>query len=153
MTALPDMHGMLLLLHVLVATIWTGGHIVLSTVVLPRVLKERAPAQLLRFEAGYEKVGIPALLVQVVTGLLMAQALLGDAIPWFDFSHPLSRLVSIKLMLLALTVAFAADARLRLIPKLSVDTLPALAWHVIPVTIVSILFVIVGVAFRTGWFG
>ncbi|HPA95904.1 MAG TPA: hypothetical protein PLT41_07520 [Thermoanaerobaculia bacterium] len=27
----------------------------------------------------------------------------------------------------------------------------ALAWHVVPVTIVSILFVVVGISFRTGW--
>jgi hypothetical protein len=29
--------------------------------------------------------------------------------------------------------------------------LTALAWHIVPVTIVSVLFVIVGVALRTGW--
>ena len=37
------MFGLLLSLHILAATIWTGGHIVLNVVVLPRVLKERSP--------------------------------------------------------------------------------------------------------------
>jgi len=46
---------------------------------------------------------------------------------------------------------FAADARLRLIPNLSRENLTAIAWHIVPVTIVSILFVAAGVAFRTGW--
>ena len=47
------MYEILLLLHLLAATIWTGGHIVLSTVVLPRVLKERSAEQLLKFETAY----------------------------------------------------------------------------------------------------
>ena len=45
------MYGLLLLLHLLAATIWTGGHIVLSLVVLPKVLKEQSPEQLLNFES------------------------------------------------------------------------------------------------------
>ena len=140
------------LLHVIASTIWTGGHIVLSTVVLPRALRERSPDQLLRFESGYEKIGIPALIVQVVTGLLLADRLLGEGRSWFDSSDPVSRLVSVKLLLLALTAAFAVDARFRLIPRLTAEKLVALAWHVIPVTIFSILFVVVGVSFRAGWF-
>ena len=73
------MHGLLLFLHILAATIWTGGHIALSTVVLPRALRERSPESLLRFERGYEKIGIPALLIQVGTGIALANQLLGAA--------------------------------------------------------------------------
>ena len=51
------MYGLLLTLHILAATIWTGGHIVLSVVVLPRVLRERSPQRLLDFESVYEKIG------------------------------------------------------------------------------------------------
>lgn len=140
-----------LLLHVLAATIWTGGHIVLSLVVLPRVLRERAPAVLLQFESGYERIGIPALVVQVVTGLVLAHRLLGPDGAWFDWSNPISRGVMLKLLLLATTVGFAIDARLRLIPRLSEENLTALAWHVVPVTLISVAFVFVGVSFRTGW--
>lgn len=146
------MYGLLLFLHILAATIWTGGHIVLSTVVLPRALRERSPEPLLRFESGYEKIGIPALLVQVGTGIALANQLLGETGRWFDFDSPVSTLVSIKVILLAATAGFAVDARLRLIPNLNAENLVALAWHVIPVTLISILFVVVGVSFRTGWF-
>ena len=145
------MHGLLLFLHVLAATIWTGGHLVLALVVLPRVLKERSPAELLRFESVYEKIGMPALVVQVVTGLLLARRLLPDFGQWFDFSEPIARLVALKLLLLALTLGFALDARLRVIPCLSEETLVAMAWHIIPVTVFSVVFVWLGVSFRTGW--
>jgi len=141
----------ILLLHILSATIWTGGHIVLCFGILPGVLKENSPEQLIKFESAYEKIGMPALIVQILTGLWMAHNLLPDFSEWFNMSNPLAYPIAAKLLLLALTFAFALDARFRVIPNLSVDNLRVMAWHIIPVTIFSILFVVVGVSFRSGW--
>lgn len=146
------MYGTILLLHILAATIWTGGHIVLSVVILPKVLRERSPEQLLQFESVYEKIGMPALIIQVVTGLWMAHTMLPDVAAWFDMSNPIAHVILLKLSLLALTLIFALDARFRVIPVLSQHNLVDMACHIIPVTIISILFVVVGVSFRTGWF-
>ena len=146
------MYGAILLLHILAATVWTGGHLVLAITILPRVLRERAPARLLEFESAYERVGIPALVVQVATGLWLAHRMVPELSRWLAFGDPVATLVGVKLLLLATTVGFALDARLRLIPKLSEKNLGALAWHVVPVAIVSVLFIVVGVSFRTGWF-
>lgn len=146
------MYGVVLLLHILAAMVWTGGHLVLALTVLPRVLKEKSPSELLRFESTYERIGIPALLIQVVTGVWLAHRMVPDASRWLAFDNPLSRLVGAKLVLLAVTIVFAIDARLRIIPRLSEENLTSLVWHIIPVTAVSILFVVVGVSFRTGWF-
>ena len=144
------MYSYILLLHVLAATIWTGGHLVLATTILPRVLKEKSPSDLLRFESGYERVGIPALIIQVITGLWLAHNLMPEIGLWFSFGNLISRLIVVKLILLLLTVLFAIDARLRIIPNLTDRNLMSLAYHIIPVTIISVLFVIVGVSFRTG---
>ena len=146
------MYGAILLLHILSATIWTGGHLVLAVTVLPRVLRERSPARLLEFESAYERIGMPALVVQVATGLWLAHRMVPEPGRWLAFDDPVASLVGVKLLLLATTVGFALDARLRVIPHLSDRNLGALAWHIVPVTLVSVLFVIVGVAFRTGWF-
>lgn len=145
------MYGIVLLLHILAATIWTGGHIVLSVVVLPKVLRERSPEQLHNFESVYEKIGMPALIIQIITGLFLAQRLLPDITQWFNLANPVAHGIMLKLILLALTVGFAIDARFRVIPTLSPSNLTVMAWHIIPVTIFSILFVFVGVSFRTGW--
>jgi uncharacterized membrane protein len=56
-------HVAVVLLHVLGATVWTGGHLVLAATVLPRALKERSVDELRRFENGYERIGILALLL------------------------------------------------------------------------------------------
>lgn len=144
------MYPTLLALHVLGATVWTGGHLVLALAVLPRALKERSPKTLLAFESGFEKIGIPALLVQVLTGLGLAQRIV-RAGEWFELATPQARLIVLKLALLAATALLAVDARLRLIPNLTERNLVALAWHVWPVTLLSVLFVIAGVGFRFGW--
>jgi hypothetical protein len=108
-------------------------------------------AELLRFESAYERIGVPALVVQVATGVWLARRLVPDVERWLAFDHPLTRLVGGKLVLLAVTVALALDARLRIIPRLSPDRLRALVWHVVPVTVAAVLFVVLGVSFRTGW--
>lgn len=146
------MYGAILLFHILGATIWTGGHLVLAVTVLPRVLRERSSATLLEFESAYERIGIPALVVQVATGLWLAHRMVPEPRRWLAFDDPVASLVGVKLLLLATTVGLALDARLRVFPHLSDRNLVTLAWHIVPVTVISVLFVVVGVAFRIGWF-
>ena len=145
------MYGALLLLHIIAACIWTGGHIVLAFVVLPKALRQHSPEVLLDFESVYEKIGMPALVVQIVTGAMLAYRMLPDVMQWFNPANPLAHAIMAKLGLLAVTLGFALSARFRVVPKLSPQTLKVMAWHILPVTFVSILFVVVGVSFRTGW--
>ncbi len=140
-------------LHLLAATVWTGGHLVLALSVLPRALRARSPEVLLKFEQGYEHVGMPALAIQVATGLWLALQLVPDWGRWFQPDEPLERAVAMKLVLLALTVLVAAHARLRVIPGLSVRTLPLMAWHVVAVTLLAVGFALTGASFRYGGVG
>lgn len=146
------MYGLILFFHLLGACVWTGGHLVLATTVLPRALRERSIAELQRFEAGYEKIGIPALAIQLATGLWLAYRLVPMPSRWLAFDNPVVSLIGFKLCVLVATVVLAVDARLRIIPKLTEDRLVSLAWHIIPVTLLSVLYVLIGVSFRSGWF-
>ena len=144
------MYHYVLLAHVLGATVWTGGHLVLACTVLPRALARRDVTILLAFEAGFERVGMPALFVQIITGAWMAHTIRPDIAGWFTLSDPVSQLIALKLALLLATVVTALDARLRVIPRLSRSTLPAMARRVVFVTVLSVGFVVVGVSFRGG---
>ena len=141
----------IILLHVLAATIWVGGHLVLAIGILPAVLKNRDFDLLQSFESRYEKVGMPALLILVITGIYMALIYLPFG-QWFDFSNHLSKHISLKLIWLGLTVVFALNARFRVIPNLSAKTLPVMGFHIISVTLLSILFLITGLSFRLNFF-
>lgn len=145
------MYNIVLMLHLLSATVWTGGHLVLATTILPQALKTKDISGLMQFEQNFEKVGIPALIIQVSSGVYLAHSKIPEFSQWFDWANPVAALVSLKLALLGITFALAVDARLRVIPNLSVSNLNSLALHIIPVTIVSVLFVFVGLSFRTGW--
>lgn len=144
------MYPVLLTIHVLSATIWTGGHLVLFFRVLLPTLKSRDVEDLKKFEKQYEVIGIPALLLLVISGLAMAWQMLPNLSEWFSAQTPLSRTVILKLVYLFLTAAMAVHARLRVIPKLSEKNLKSLAVHVAVVTLLGILFVITGVYNRFG---
>lgn len=142
--------SVLLVLHLLAATIWTGGHLVLAATVLPRAIRAKDASIVHDFEEGFEKLGIPALLVQVVTGVWMALQWLPSSAQWTDTRSPLARALLLKLAMLAVTIALAAHARLRVLPTLTAERLRLLAWHIVPVTVLSVVFVIVGATLRTG---
>jgi putative copper export protein len=143
------MHKAIILLHLIAATVWTGGHIVLAATVLPRALKRRDPAVLTAFEGPFERVGVPALLVQVVTGLYLASRLLPPS-QWFSFAGVASTHIAAKIILVALTLVLAAHARLRIIPRLDASRLNLLAAHIVAVTVIAILLAMVGAGFRIG---
>jgi putative copper export protein len=138
-----------LCLHILGATIWAGGHLVLALSILPSALKEKNAEIILEFEKRFEKVGLPALGTQLLTGLWLAYHILGMPNHWFS-SEPIAHLVQAKLLFLTLTLALAISARLFVIPKLSNENLRVLAWHIRLVTTLAVLFVLVGASIRLG---
>ncbi len=144
------MYAPIIALHLIAATIWTGGHIVLFFVILLPALKSRNPMKITEFESHFEKIGIPALVTLVATGIWMAYHQLPDLSLWFTFSSAVSRTVTLKLSLLLLTVILAAHARLRILPALGPKSLNSLAAHITAVTILAILFALTGVMHRFG---
>jgi len=144
------MYKYFLILHILAATVWAGGHLVLAVTILPKALRRNAPELVFEFDSGFERIAIPALLLLVVTGLWLAYRMIPDVSTWFSFENYVSTLIVAKLTLLVLTVLLAVDARVRIIPNIASDNLKTLAFHIITVTIISVLLVIIGVGFRTG---
>ena len=140
----------MLLLRVLAATIWAGGHLILAIGFLPRALRAKDSTIIEQFEVPYEKLGIPALLIQILTGVWLAFHYLPDVSNRFGFNNYLSASITLKFIFLGLTLGLALHARLRLIPNVNEKNMVYLAWHIISVTILALLFVIVGVGIRIG---
>ena len=145
------MFNYLLILHLLGAAIWTGGHLILALVILPKVLSSRNLDALLQFEQQFEKIGMPALAIQVITGLWMAHNILPNVSAWFAFDNDISILIGIKLILLLMTATVAMHARFWVIPRLSADNLNGFAVNIVLVTLLSVTFVVIGTLFRTGF--
>ncbi len=143
-------HHLLLVLHLIGATIWVGGHLILAMGILPEVLKKKDPQILLNFEKKYEKIGMPALLVMVITGIWMSVQFGIGFSQWFHFDNPLETVVSLKLLLLFTTILFALSANIFVLPKLSPKNLNLMAYHIISVTTIGVLMLILGSFVRYG---
>ncbi|MBI2519952.1 MAG: CopD family protein [Bdellovibrio sp.] len=144
------MYGILIFLHLIGASIWVGGHLILAIGILPKALKANDPGIVQDFEAVFEKIGIPALIVQVITGLSLAYLMLGKDL--IGLTSGPQRTVTLKLAGLLLTITLALHARLGIIPKLTKENLHPLALHIYLVTLIAIGFMFLGVNFRQGWF-
>lgn len=136
----------IIFIHILSATVWTGGHLILSFTFLPKALKNNDFNVLETFESKFERIGIPALLLLVITGIYMAIQYSPDLF-LFDFTDHYTKHISIKFILLIATLLLALHARFVLIPK---KNLKPLSYHIIAVTIISVVFVFVGFSARSG---
>lgn len=146
-------HHILLVLHLIAATIWVGGHLVLAIGYLPKALKHRDFSYIGNFEKTYEPIGMPSLAVLIITGILMAYDYNAGFSSWFSFATPIERVVSLKLTFLLTTVCFAISAQTRVLPKLrkgQLNKLPEMAVHIICVTLIGVLMVILGSLVRIG---
>jgi len=143
-------YRLLIILHLLGASVWVGGHLVLSLVVLPRALHARDASIVRQFELGYERIGLPALALQVLTGVWLALHWVPDIRGWLAPASLQGWLVLVKLGLLAATLALAAHARFRLVPVLDAGALSSLAYHIVGVTLLGVAMLMTGVAIRTG---
>jgi len=145
--------ALLVTVHALAATVWTGGHLVLDLGVLPQALRERSAQRIRAFEEMFEPLGLSALAIQVITGAWMAWIYLPGFHGLFRPANPIGMLVGVKLMLLAATAALAIHARLKLMPRLTDDNLAGLAWHIRAIAALAIAFVVVGALIRLGGLG
>jgi putative copper export protein len=147
---MTDIGYLLILAHLLGASVWVGGHLVLALRILPAALRTGDVAAIRSFEAAFERIGLPAFAIQVVTGFWLALRLNPDWTAWADLGDPLSRAIALKLGCLAASLGLALHARLWLIPTLSARTLPSLGWHIRAITLVAVVFVIAGASVRVG---
>jgi putative copper export protein len=142
----------LVILHTLGATVWTGGHLVLAATILPQALKAHDPNRIHQFESHFEGFGLASLLLQVITGLGLTWIYFPGFQNFLAFDSYLSTYIAIKLGLLLGTLALAIHARFFIIPNLTQETLHSLAYHIVGVTTLAVLFVILGAGIRLGGF-
>ncbi len=143
-------HHILLLLHLLAASIWVGGHLFLSLRFLPEAIKSKDVTVIQNFKDKFEPVGMPALVILLLTGILMAYDYDVTFTKWFSFSNAIEKVVSLKLILLMVTVGLAVNAQLFLFPKLTPKDLPKAALQIILVTVIGVAMLVLGSLVRIG---
>lgn len=139
-------HQLLLIIHLLCAAIWVGGHLYVAIIIIPSVLKSRNATKMLNFEKSFEPLGMPSLLILIITGIWMMYQFgvrLGDL---FAFSTPIETAISLKVTFLLSTVALAISAQTWVLPSVrkSPKRIPVMAVHVILVALLGVALLTVG---------
>ena len=143
-------HQIILIIHLLAASIWVGGHLFLILRILPATLQQKDISILSDFRLKFGKIGIPSLLILVVTGILLAYDYNVPISDWFSFSNPIEKIISIKLLLLFTSLSLAVHAQKVVFPKLTSNRmLPAIV-EIIIVTLISVSMLILGSLVRVG---
>lgn len=145
-------HHLLLVIHLLAATIWVGGHLYIAIRILPKALKSKDFSELFAIEKNYEPLGMSALLLLIITGIWMTLQFGIRLDQWFSFSNPIEKVTSIKLILLFSTFLLAISAQTRVIPKLKSNPkkIYEMAAHIIAVTLIGVAMLILGSFMRYG---
>jgi len=150
-SAMPT-HSILLSVHVLAACIWFGGHVVLSFVILPKAKKDKDPRQVVDFEGRFGKIGMPALVIQAVTGPILALRFVPDPSEWFLWQTPNQDHIASKLIMLGIIVVLAIMMKIKVMPRLKANedgALRSAAKYVHSVTFLSFLLGFTGLDIHT----
>lgn len=143
-------HQIILIIHLLAASIWVGGHLFLILRILPSTLQQKDISILSDFRLKFGKIGMPSLLILVVTGILLAYDYNVPISDWFSFSNPIEKIISIKLLLLFTSLSLAVHAQKVVFPKLTSNRmLPAIV-EIIIVTLIAVSMLILGSLVRVG---
>jgi uncharacterized membrane protein len=143
-------HQLILIIHLLAATIWVGGHLLLVFRFLPATLKHKDLTILNDFRAKFGKIGIPSLLILVLTGVLLAYDYGVPVSKWFSFSEPIEKIVSSKLLLLFASLALAVHSQKFVFPKLTAEKMTFAIIEIITVTLIGVMMLILGSFIRLG---
>jgi len=130
-------HHLILIFHLLAASVWVGGHLVLSIRYLPEAFKKKDVSVLVNFKNKFEPVGLPSLAILLVTGILMAYHYDVTFTKWFSFANGIEKVISTKLSLLFISVIMAINAQLFVFPKIKSERLFPVAFLIVTITIIG----------------
>lgn len=145
-------HQALLILHLLAAAVWLGGHVVLVLGYLPEALRSRDPRALLDNYRRLNRVGLPALLVLIASGLMLALNWMPQVGLWFDTSMPIAVVILTKLLLVVLTLLLVAYLNLRVLPTLQPQRIGRLGLVLGLLALLATIAAAIGPSFRYGGF-
>lgn len=145
-------HRALLILHGIAAAVWLGGLAVLVLGYLPEAWRTRDPRLLVDAISRFDRLGLPALIVAIITGCILAYHWLPETALWFNRELPHGAAILTKFSLLILALLIYAYQRARVLPTLGPERIPRLGLCLTLQLILAALLLVAGSAFRfTGY--
>ena len=143
-------HQIYLIIHLLAATIWVGGHLLLLLRYVPKAIKSKSLEELSAFRKNFEPVGMPSLFILIITGILMAYDYNITFEKWFLFENSIEKIVSIKLILLFISLTLAFITIKFVLPSINKISPFLLYFIIFLVTTIAVTMLILGSLVRIG---
>ncbi len=142
--------SILVILHILGASIWIGGMLIMALGVLPKAKKANDASLLKDYEGSFHILGMIALTMQFLTGFRLAMIYAGGMKGLFDFSNHLAVLFVWKLALLILTIVLFVFFKKKTLAKLTDENVASASNMVWNITIFAIALMVLGLGFSRG---
>ena len=144
------LHQIYLIIHLLAATIWVGGHLILLLRYVPKAIKTKSLEELSIFRKNFEPVGMPSLFTLIITGILMAYDYNITFEKWFLFENSIEKIVSIKLILLLISLTLAFITIKFVLPSINKISPFILYCIIFLVTTIAVTMLVLGSLVRIG---
>ena len=144
------LHQIYLIIHLLAATIWVGGHLLLLLRYVPKAIKSKSLEELSAFRKNFEPVGMPSLFILIITGILMAYDYNITFEKWFLFENSIEKIVNIKLILLFISLTLAFITIKFVLPSINKISPFILYFIIFLVTTIAVTMLVLGSLVRVG---
>lgn len=141
-------HHLLHFLHLVAASLWFGGVLVLALAVLPTLWRRDGSPTLPAIVLAIDRVNLAALGTLLATGYLLAWHWLPDAASWFQSDLRQADLIQLKWLLLIAAAALAGWARIYLLPTWTPSRRLALTVYVVGNVAIGLAMAWLGTRFR-----
>jgi putative copper export protein len=141
-----------LLFHVIGASVWFGGLMVLSCSILPKAKRAEDPGAIVRYFRHFLRIGYPALVVQVLTGPMLATRLIPKMSDWFAWENGTQDHIGSKLIMLPIIVIVSVQMQRKVLPRLEAGEATAIksaAKYGHSLTFLSFLMLLMGISLHT----
>ncbi|MDM7276031.1 MAG: hypothetical protein P3X22_007975 [Thermoprotei archaeon] len=145
-------YPVLVLIHVLAATMWVGAHLILVTGPLVKTIKSNDVRPTLEFYSAFIWPATIALIIGALTGVILAQMKYPPN-SWLEFGEPSGR-IGEKMALFMILILVSGYAHMKVIPIMRTGGERAVKLTVIyglVATILSLGFPVLGIMIRFEW--
>lgn len=141
-------HHLLHYLHLVAASLWCGGALVLALTILPTLWRREGLTVLPAMLLTLDRINLAALAVLLASGYALAWHWLPDAAGWFQSDLRQADLIQMKWLLLVAAAALAGWARIYLLPVWTPARRLALTVYLLGNVAIGLAMVWLGTRFR-----
>lgn len=141
-------HHLLHYLHLIAASLWLGGTLLLALTTLPGLWRGAGPERLPGHLLATDRLNLGALAVLLASGYALAWHWLPDAAGWFQSDLRQADLIQLKWLLLIAAAALAGWARIYLLPTWTPSRRLALTVYLVGNLVIGLAMAWLGTRFR-----